>query len=299
MNSPLISIIIPSFNKGELVYQTVQSVQANHCRAKTEIIIVDDHSNDPLTLATYKRLLREFDNLSIIVNGDTKGPGAARNYGLKNCTGDFVLFLDNDDLLSKSFLSSALSTLEHNELYAFAYPNIITFERKTDPSCEKNVGAVISHTILGLRLTPEYSASRLAIHNYIPVTCLYRREALISAGGFAVDLIAMEDWDLFLRLRGNNLLGTKITNKGAYLFYRQHTTNSVNRRASKPIARIHLRREILKRNNLITPTSWMWDSLAVIAGAFQPLFDRLERGAFDRSVPESKKEELLEYIAGE
>jgi glycosyltransferase involved in cell wall biosynthesis len=103
---PLISVIIPVFNGARFLADAIQSVQAQHY-PNLEVIVVDDGSTDDLEAAVRAlplelRFLRQHN----------RGPGAARNLGIKNATGAFLAFLDVDDLWPEDMLRTLLSHLQ-------------------------------------------------------------------------------------------------------------------------------------------------------------------------------------------
>ncbi|MEM7329329.1 MAG: glycosyltransferase [Pseudomonadota bacterium] len=107
-----ISVIIPTFNRADLVLRAVRSVLAQR-DVRTEIIVVDDGSTDntiealeALSVATNARLQ--------IVKQSNAGASAARNHGLKLATGDFIQFLDSDDTLNPNKLAIQYDALASN-----------------------------------------------------------------------------------------------------------------------------------------------------------------------------------------
>lgn len=93
VNKPVVSIIIPVYNRRELLYRAIKSV-INQTYRNIEIIVIDDGSNEDI-----KSVCESFNDLRIryFRHIENKGAAAARNTGLKNCRGDFVAFLDSDD----------------------------------------------------------------------------------------------------------------------------------------------------------------------------------------------------------
>lgn len=109
---PLISVIIPSFNRAELIDKTIQSVLSQTFN-NWELIIIDDGSIDN-TSAIIKPYL---DNSNIYFYNRPKerasGGNAARNYGLELSKGDYIKWLDSDDLLRSDCLKKQLELLSH------------------------------------------------------------------------------------------------------------------------------------------------------------------------------------------
>ncbi|MEA2060794.1 MAG: glycosyltransferase family A protein [Thermodesulfobacteriota bacterium] len=90
--SPLVSVIIPTFNRGWIIAEAVQSV-LDQTYQPLEIIVVDDGSTD-----NTRDVLEPFMDRIILLKQENKGVSAARNLGIQNTRGEFIAFLDSDDL---------------------------------------------------------------------------------------------------------------------------------------------------------------------------------------------------------
>ena len=97
-----VSVIIPVYNCENYISKSVESV-INQDISEVEIILVDDGSTDD-SLKVCQLLSLKYRNIKVISQGN-KGPGAARNAGLKIATGEYVTFLDGDDLLPKNIFN--------------------------------------------------------------------------------------------------------------------------------------------------------------------------------------------------
>jgi glycosyltransferase involved in cell wall biosynthesis len=106
---PLVTIITPLFNKGYYVQDTIRSVQFQTL-SDWEMIVVENGSTDdgPATV----RVMATADSRLRLLTAPHRGPGAARNYGLDKATGEWVLFLDADDLLEPKQLATLLAAGE-------------------------------------------------------------------------------------------------------------------------------------------------------------------------------------------
>jgi len=101
----LASVIIPTFNRARLLEQTVASVLAQDYPHK-QIVVIDDGSTDD-TAARMKRL----PEVEFFAQKNA-GPSAARNHGMRQSRGEFIVFLDSDDLWDPNFLSECVAGLE-------------------------------------------------------------------------------------------------------------------------------------------------------------------------------------------
>jgi glycosyltransferase involved in cell wall biosynthesis len=117
-----ISVIVPTYNSGEFIVEAVESVLAQTLDA-TEIIVVDDGSTD------HTRSLIESigDSRIRYVYQENAGVSVARNRGLSLATGEFIAFLDADDLWRPTMLAKQAALLNHDPGLGFAFTNFVRF----------------------------------------------------------------------------------------------------------------------------------------------------------------------------
>ena len=113
--SVLVSIIIPTYNRGHLILDTLKSVQ-NQLHSNFECLVVDDHSNDNTDeivkqFCVNDSRFRYFKRPS----NRLKGANACRNFGLENSKGDFINWLDSDDLLTRNHIQEHLLIYEDHK----------------------------------------------------------------------------------------------------------------------------------------------------------------------------------------
>lgn len=100
----LISVIIPTYRRLEMLREAIESVKAQDY-PNIEIIVVDDHSNDDTP-----SIVKSFPEIQFYENATNMGPGFSRRFGLSKCHGKYVVFLDDDDFYTDySFFSHAIS----------------------------------------------------------------------------------------------------------------------------------------------------------------------------------------------
>lgn len=105
MQQKLVSVIIPTYNRADLVVEAIKSVKAQSYPA-VQIIVVDDGSRDNTAQNVAK-----FEDVEYY-SQENKGQGAARNVGLSYAKGEYIASLDSDDLWHKNFLKDAVAALE-------------------------------------------------------------------------------------------------------------------------------------------------------------------------------------------
>jgi glycosyltransferase involved in cell wall biosynthesis len=97
-NLPLISYIIPNHNQAKYLYDAISSILLSYSGPK-EIIVIDDCSTDPTTPRRLNELISKFPFVKLMFNERNMGLPASRNVGISACEGDYIQFLDADDLL--------------------------------------------------------------------------------------------------------------------------------------------------------------------------------------------------------
>lgn len=181
VNPALVSVIIPCYNQADLLEETVQSA-LNSTYPNIEIIIVNDGSTDH-TDQTGKELENKFDNV-FYYSQKNSGPSVARNYGIRNAEGIYILPLDADDLISKEYIKEAVKIFESDPEVKVVYCEAEKFGEKTGK----------------WNLKP-FSLESLAKDNMIFVSALYRKTDWAQCGGYPEDLRwVSEDWVFWIAM---------------------------------------------------------------------------------------------------
>lgn len=111
MNRPKVSIIIPVYNGEKYIKECLDSVLSQTYQ-NIEILIINDGSTDNTS-----KILGEYPNKKIkVISQDNNGVSAARNNGIKNASGDYITFLDIDDLLIETYINELVENLQKNKL---------------------------------------------------------------------------------------------------------------------------------------------------------------------------------------
>jgi hypothetical protein len=201
----VVTVVIPCFNHGSWLGEAIASVRAQ-VYGPIETIVVDDGSTDKTAAVSAAHPEVRY------IWQSNQGLSAARNAGLAAATGNFVCFLDADDVLRPDAIARGVEALEANESWAFVYgghvgvkaDRTLIWETRVDP------GQASYHALL--------RANFIAMH----ATVLYRREILQKAGGFDVKLRAAEDYEVYLRLARSHPFGC---HGGVIAEYRRHDDN--------------------------------------------------------------------------
>lgn len=187
----LTSCVIPCFNHGSWVGEAVRSCLAQ-VRARVEVIVVDDGSDDGSTPAACDALAGQ--HVRVVHQANMGLPGA-RNAGAALANGDRLVFLDADDWIEPRFVQRLGEALESDASASHAYCQ----ERLTD------LGQGVVWRV------PEWDPLTLLVTNLHPVTCLIRRDRFEAVGGFDASMReGYEDWDLWLRFASQGWHGVRV-----------------------------------------------------------------------------------------
>jgi glycosyltransferase involved in cell wall biosynthesis len=177
-----VSIVIPCFNQGAMLREALASVEQVRNANLLEVIIVDDGSSEAETT----RILDEATKAGYsVVSQPNRGPGAARNTGIRLTKGEFILPLDSDNRLRDAYLNEATSLLKDNPSFDVIYSDAEYFGDRS-----------------GRWQVPEFDLLSLIRGNFIDTCALYRKKLWKEVGGYVEQIICMgwEDWDFWLRV---------------------------------------------------------------------------------------------------
>lgn len=219
-----VSVIIPTQNRPHYLEQSVASV-LNQTHKANEIIIIDDGSDN-----IYTDAIEQIASLSPIIKlyryESSKGPGYARNLGLEKATGDYVLFLDDDDLLNPCMVSDGLLYFRQHHNVDVVICAARTFNRLPMPGVHcLDTHALIESDAIATQMKTDVPIDFADIQRFsIPIdACLVRRRAIGSIR-FPEDLLIGEDTFFWLSLRHQGV--TFHYYNAVKVFIRQHHHNS-------------------------------------------------------------------------
>ncbi|WP_340679192.1 glycosyltransferase [Paraglaciecola sp.] len=178
-----ISVIIPCFNSEKYIEETLNSV-LNQTFPIFEIIVIDDGSTDNSV-----NILKTFSTKIILITQANSGVSTARNNGIKHATGEWIAFVDSDDIWKPNKLEQQLSSISSQH---WSHTNSLYFGQNQDGKTTRNDLTTLH---CGMVFEP------LLIENFITTsTVIIKRETLIKYGCFDEELYAMEDWFLWLKI---------------------------------------------------------------------------------------------------
>jgi glycosyltransferase involved in cell wall biosynthesis len=222
MSQPKVSVLIPVYNGQEFISSAVDSALAQH-DVPVEVIVIDDGSTDDTP-----RLLSQYGDRIRVLRQKNGGHVNARNNGAKIATGQWLAFLDADDLWRPEKLSRQL---------ALATPEIglVYTDRENFGATErvKKVGQDDYALYRGDLFEP------LLLGNFIPVaSVIIRRDWWDQLGGFDESLRVVEDWDLWFRFAAAG--GVAEVVREPLTLYRWHAGSMTNNQTRMCEGRLHV-----------------------------------------------------------
>jgi glycosyltransferase involved in cell wall biosynthesis len=222
---PLISIVIPIFNYGLQFEKTLQSVFESTYK-NFEIIIVDDGSTDEYVKVKLDGL-KNHPNLKVLYQ-ENKGPSSARNLGIQNSTGDFILPLDADDIIYPEYLQSCIKVISKDVMISPVY-------------CDTHHIGLIQ----GIEKRPEWSMEQLIKGNYIVNCSMFRKDAFEKCGRYDESLKGWEDYDLWIRMGISGYVGKRIP-KPLFIYFHHENDGTVSTEANKNQSELY--KKIMDKN---------------------------------------------------
>jgi len=218
--NPMISVIVPTFNRPEMLKETLDSI-LNQTYKDFEIVVVNDAGVDVEDMVAEKN---HGGNIIHIKHSTNKGLAGSRNTGINAANGKYIAYLDDDDIFYPEHLKTLVNFLESSD-YRAAY---------TDAYRAYQAGENGKYIIKKRELTSssDFDYNRILISNYIPVLCfMHEKSCLDEVGLFDEALTSHEDWDLWIRMSRKFQFGhiRKIT--AEYRFRTDGSTMFSGRRA--------------------------------------------------------------------
>lgn len=242
MSKPKVSVIVPCYNQGEYVKETLRSVQVQTFQ-DLECIVINDGSTD-----NSSKLIQEFcavDNRFKYLEKKNEGVSIARNCGILHSEGDYILPLDADDLIDPEYIEECIKILDSHPEYKIVYSRMDMFGTHTG-ECK----------------LPEYTLENLLCSNCIQSAAMFRRKDFEKTKGYNPNMKeGLEDWDFWISFLGD---GGRVYKIDKILFHYRQKENSRNRdfNKNKEIRR-KLRRQMWLNNRKVFANSFM-DPLSTI-----------------------------------
>ncbi len=184
-NEALVSVIIPIYNRQNLIKQTIQSVLDQTTNHPIEIIVIDDGSTD----SSYN-IVSEIKDERIpirLFKQKNMGVSAARNRGIIESNGAYIQFLDSDDIIAPDKFKLQISKFENNPKAELCTSSAAHFHNSIHNIQKKFQGSNVSHE----NILPAFiNSCQWPIH-----APLYRKSAIKEIGNWNEQLTCLEDWE--------------------------------------------------------------------------------------------------------
>lgn len=223
MNSLILSIIIPVYNRSCLVGEMLDSIKAQ-TSDNWECIIIDDGSNDGTedVVKSYSDSDKRFRYYKR-PDSHKQGGNGARNYGFSISNGDFINFADSDDVLHHNFVKEKLSAIKSSGADVVISKSILT---------KMDINEIIKRedrTIMSEDILNDFIVLRISWYVVDPV---WRKTFLEAKKIFDEDLLKGQDRDFHIRMLMEN---PKIEILDKYLYYYRNNPNSISANISETV----------------------------------------------------------------
>jgi glycosyltransferase involved in cell wall biosynthesis len=211
LTTPLVSVVIPVYNCDRYIVQAVESI-LNQTYSAYEIIVIDDGSQDHTS-----HVLQPYKNRIRYVYQDNQGVSVARNHGIELSKGEFVAFLDADDVFLPDKLAVQLAVFMANPTLGIVQSGW----RRVNPQGETLMDVEPWEQVPTLDLEAWLRWKPFGTMG----TLMFRRHDLQAVGGFEPGLTHAEDVDLVLRLSLKGCQSDWL--RQPTVCYRQHDRNTM------------------------------------------------------------------------
>jgi len=239
----IVSIIVPCYNYGRYVGETLDSLLAQTF-LEWECIVVDDGSKDN-SGEVVQAYAKKDDRIQYIYQ-DNKGLPGARNTGIKMASGKYIMVLDADDLIQPNKIAAQVSQFEAHPALDFVYSGVRYFwdgkpENLRYSADWRNRPWALNKSGQGKDLL-KYIIISSAILSHQP---MIKKEAIQKIGLYREELRSCEDWEFYLRCMYNNLQIAYVDESDTLSLIRLHP-NSMTRNRTVMINHMILVRNLLK-----------------------------------------------------
>ena len=189
----LISVVIPNYNRENLIVEALESVKAQDYRP-IELIVVDDGSTDN-SVTVVKDWIKNNESKNfygLLIEQENKGGNVARNTGISYASAEYIAFLDSDDLWKPGKLSKQLDVLINEVSAGAVYCGLEHVEAQTAKLISTSNRTYAQGNILSQILISDITA---------PTSCyMVKSKVFKKVGSFDEELQARQDWDMWIRI---------------------------------------------------------------------------------------------------
>ncbi|HEY4724199.1 MAG TPA: glycosyltransferase [Anaerolineae bacterium] len=189
----LLSVVIPFYNLGRYLKETLTSILAS-TYGPLEVIIIDDGSDEPSSLAVLERVRAQDQEHVRVIRTDNQGLALARNCGAEAARGEYLAFVDADDLVLPDFFARAIHVLKSFDNVGFVYSWVQYFDDNNEwwPTWNTEFPYLLGHNML------------------VPIVVMRRSVFLHHTRNRPTLEHAYEDWDAWVRLAAAGYQGVSL-----------------------------------------------------------------------------------------
>lgn len=213
----LVSVIMPTHNRCDLVKETIDSL-LNQTYKTIELIIIDDHSTDN-TKECIERYVEEYDFIHYYMS-EGWGACAARNLGILKSQGEYIQFMDDDDIVHEDFIKQRIEALQKDGQVGFATCNMSYFQ--------KNLENIVKYFRID---NIEHDIYNHLLRSALPAPLfLFRRSTIEAIGFWDENCLRFQDIRYYHRLFLKSINGVWLSD---YLYYVRIHEQTISRRNDK------------------------------------------------------------------
>lgn len=213
MKTPIVSIIIPCYNHGKYLLETIASIEKHPNPEVYEIIIVNDGSTDEETL----KIMTDLEKKHRVIHQENLRQNKSRNNAIRVANGKYILPVDSDNTIDFKYIDKSIKILNENSEIGVVYSDSCFFGEKE-----------------GENLVPDWDLRRQFFVNYVDNCAVYRRKIWEELGGYDENMPlqgALEDWEFWLSA---SVKGWKFHHIPEVLFHYRVRDFSASTIAQKP-----------------------------------------------------------------
>jgi LmbE family N-acetylglucosaminyl deacetylase/glycosyltransferase involved in cell wall biosynthesis len=191
LESPLVSVIVRTRNRPQLLRECLGSIAAQTYRNIEVVLVNDGGESVEHVLAEFSPFLR----ISPIVHSKPIGRPGALNAGITQAKGEFIAYLDDDDVYYPDHIEALVRLLREGH-YQVGYTDVCSVYQRMDLDLGR-----YTTTETRLQYVKDFDPDSLLFGNYIPINAvMHTRKALDVVGSFDGEMEVLEDWELWIRM---------------------------------------------------------------------------------------------------
>ena len=231
----MLSVVIPYFNMGDFVEETLQSVLSSTYR-NIEVVIVNDGSTSPGSLEVLEKIRARQHPVPVrVLDTENRGLALARNAGVAAAVGEFVTFIDADDVVDPTYYSKCIDLLQRYDNVSFVYSWVRYFGESE-----------------GIWINFDTDFPYFLCANMLAAFLVARTTAVLSAGANREEMrYGMEDYDAWLRMAAQGYRGVSLPQ--FLSLYRVRSNSMARQMGSSTVLRMY---ETLVRGNAEVFRRW-------------------------------------------